>query len=193
MTDNIIAGRASPGVCTWERLVEWDERQSRRLRLAEEAKWPRLLALVGAHSGDGAIWLPLALALSLLGRGKWRRAARRVLAAILLAFPLVTLIKWVVSRERPREPGHFSALGAYERYAFPSGHAARVAGIAVVVTCRFPGWGLLAIPWTVAVVLCRVALGVHYLSDVLAGLGLGTALGLAVQAGFNAVRKVISR
>jgi undecaprenyl-diphosphatase len=177
----------------WQRLVGWDERQSHRLRLAEDAKWPRRLAEVTAHSGDGAIWLPLALVLSLLGRGRWRRAAMRVLAAIILAFPLVTLIKWAVGRERPREMGHDSALGAYERYAFPSGHAARVAGIAVVAACRFPGWGLLAIPWAVAVVLCRVALGVHYLSDVLAGLGLGAALGLAVQAGFNAVRKVISR
>jgi undecaprenyl-diphosphatase len=171
-----------------QRLVEWDERQSRRLRLAESAKWPRRLAEVSAHSGDGAIWLPLALALALLGRERWCRAARRTLAAILLAIPLVALIKWAVSRERPRTPGHFSALGAYDRYAFPSGHAARVAGIASVAACQFPGWGLLAIPWAFVVVLCRVALGVHYLSDVLAGLALGTALGLAIQAGFSAVQ-----
>jgi undecaprenyl-diphosphatase len=165
----------------WQRLVEWDERQSRRLRLAESAKWPRRLASAGAHSGDGAIWLPLALALSLLGRGRWRQTARRMLVVIVLAFPLVTFIKWAVSRERPRELGHLSALGAYDRYAFPSGHAARVAGIATVAACRAPGWGLLAIPWALTVILCRVALGVHYLSDVLAGLGLGTALGLVMQ------------
>jgi undecaprenyl-diphosphatase len=166
--------------CFREWLVEWDERQSRRLRLADDAQWPRRLAAVGAHSGDGALWLPLALTLSLLGREGWRRTGRHMLAAILLAIPLVTLVKWAVGRERPREPGHLSALGAYERYAFPSGHAARVAGIATVAACQFPGWGVLAIPWAFVVVLCRVALGVHYLSDVLVGLGLGTALGLAV-------------
>lgn len=165
---------------SWEQLLEWDKRESRRLRLPEGARWPRRLASLGAHSGDGAIWLPLALALSLLGRGRWRRAAMSALAAILLAFPLVTLIKRATSRERPREVGPSSVLGAYDRYAFPSGHAARVAGIAAVTACRFPGWGLLAIPWALTVVLCRVALGIHYLSDVLAGLGLGTAIGLAV-------------
>ncbi len=41
-----------------------------------------------------------------------------------------------------------------------------------------PSWlGLLLLVWAPLVILARVAMGVHYLSDVLAGAGLGVLIG----------------
>jgi undecaprenyl-diphosphatase len=44
-----------------------------------------------------------------------------------------------------------------------------------------PTWlGVILAVWAVLVCLSRVIMGVHYLSDILAGASLGTAIGLGV-------------
>jgi undecaprenyl-diphosphatase len=53
--------------------------------------------------------------------------------------------------------------------------------LAVVVLGLEPLWlGLLLLPWAILVGLARVAMGVHYLSDVLAGMVLGLVIGVVV-------------
>jgi undecaprenyl-diphosphatase len=50
----------------------------------------------------------------------------------------------------------------------------------VLVVALGPAWlALLLLLWAPLVSLARVAMGVHYLSDVVAGALLGTALGVA--------------
>ncbi|MFC1643118.1 phosphatase PAP2 family protein [Myxococcota bacterium] len=68
-------------------------------------------------------------------------------------------------------------------YGFPSGHAFGAAAVylalAVGLACRWPRWRLplLAVAWVivVGVGVSRVYLGVHYLTDVVAGWLLGAA------------------
>jgi undecaprenyl-diphosphatase len=53
--------------------------------------------------------------------------------------------------------------------------------LAVVVLGLGPMWlGLLLLVWAPLVGLARVAMGVHYLSDVLAGMFLGLIMGAVV-------------
>ncbi len=55
-------------------------------------------------------------------------------------------------------------------HSFPSGHAARAAAIVVVVARFLPWWVVLIVAvWAILVGYSRVALKVHYLSDVLFG------------------------
>ncbi len=53
--------------------------------------------------------------------------------------------------------------------------------LAVIMLGLGPVWlGLLLLIWAPLVGLARVAMGVHYLSDVLAGMILGLLIGIAV-------------
>jgi membrane-associated phospholipid phosphatase len=82
-------------------------------------------------------------------------------------------IKFLVRRKRPE--GEWG--GIYRNtdpHSFPSGHAARAFLIAVVASALAPPWlGILLWIWAPLVSVARVAMGVHYVSDIVAGAGLG--------------------
>lgn len=128
-----------------------------------------------------AVWLILHRA--------WRRAAWAVVTMTAAGF-LVSGVKALVARPRPLLPEPIAhAPGA----SFPSGHAlGAVVGCAVIVLILRPllrgAWRVVA--WTLAAAVSvaagafRVLLGVHYVSDVVAGWILGVAIVLATLAAF---------
>jgi undecaprenyl-diphosphatase len=66
-------------------------------------------------------------------------------------------------------------------HSFPSGHAARAVMLATIMLGLGPIWlGILLVIWAILVVLARVLMGVHYLSDVLAGALLGGIAGYLI-------------
>jgi len=114
----------------------------------------------------------------------WRRLPRLAMFVVVTAAGsslLNTVVKATVNRLRPvltdpvaREPG----------FSFPSGHAqAAMVGYAVLLLVFLPllvgVWRSLAVAFAVFMILAigfsRVALGVHYVSDVLGGFVLGAA------------------
>jgi undecaprenyl-diphosphatase len=81
--------------------------------------------------------------------------------------------------------------------SFPSGHAqAAIVGYAVLLLVFLPilhgAWRRVAVAVAVLMVLAigfsRIALGVHYVSDVVGGYVLGAAWVAAMAAAFNAMR-----
>lgn len=152
-----------------------DSSASRRLNLPVGSGWWQLARAV-AHLGDGQYvfgGLGVVYLLGWIFSYTWLRQAAAVIAlAVLGAMLVVTLVKFAVKRRRPRPPGEFVMFG-YDRYSFPSGHAARLAALAVGVGVFFPGlgWGVTLLALSVAA--ARLAVGVHYLSDVAAGLVIG--------------------
>ena len=93
---------------------------------------------------------------------------------------LVAAIKFTVRRQRPA--GDWGNIyRKTDPHSFPSGHAARVSLLAVLAFAQGPLWfGLLVLIWALLVTFARVAMGVHYLSDVLAGSTLGVLVGFLV-------------
>ncbi|MFN8163242.1 MAG: phosphatase PAP2 family protein [Solirubrobacterales bacterium] len=59
---------------------------------------------------------------------------------------------------------------------FPSDHATAAFAIAVAIVLRKRGWGIFALVAATVLSIGRVAIGVHYPSDVLAGAALGAAI-----------------
>jgi undecaprenyl-diphosphatase len=161
----------------WGRLAELDVHYSTKLRVAEKPGLLRSISILLAHSGDSWFWF-LGLGLLIwLGDDSWRRRALALLAGILVGAVLVIVIKFTVRRRRP-EGEWGSIYRKTDPHSFPSGHAARAVLLAVMACGLGPTWfaGLLWV-WAPLVVLARVAMGLHYLSDVLAGAAFGLAMG----------------
>jgi undecaprenyl-diphosphatase len=149
---------------------------SRRLHIAENPGFLRALAAILAHSADSWFWLVGLVLVWWLGTDYWKRRAAILMVDILILAAVVLVIKFSVRRSRPA--GEWGKI--YRRtdpHSFPSGHAARAVLLVVLTLGLGPAWlSLVLLLWAPFVILARVAMGVHYLSDVIAGALLG-ALG----------------
>jgi undecaprenyl-diphosphatase len=166
------------------RWLELDERYSTKLRFAEKPGALRWLAILLAHSGDSWYLVPAMLLAAWLGGPAVQWLVSRLLIAVALLIVIIFLVKRRFKRARPEgEWGKF-----YRRtdpHSFPSGHAGRMAMLAVLAFGLGPAWlGWVMVFWAPAVSLSRVAMGVHYLSDVVAGAAIGIVAGLILLAVF---------
>ena len=150
------------------------------MRIAEQPGLLRNIAAVLAHSGDSWFWLAELGMLWWLGTDYWKGRALTLIVSILLTALVVFVVKLAVRRRRPEgEWGKF--YRTTDPHSFPSGHAVRSVMLAVVMLGLGPLWlGLLLLVWAPLVGLARVSMGVHYLSDVLAGMFLGLVVGVVV-------------
>jgi membrane-associated phospholipid phosphatase len=164
----------------YKNFLELDARLSARMQVAGRPGFLRSFAAFLAHSGDSWFWWGALGLLWWLGDSFWQNWAKTVLFSIIgLAF-LVLIIKFLVRRKRPE--GDWG--GIYRKtdpHSFPSGHAARAILIAVLVSALGPTWlSIILWIWAPLVCLARVLMGVHFLSDILAGMLTGLVAGLGI-------------
>ena len=160
----------------FEKIDAIDIRFSKWVRMDHgESAWWKLVTFF-AHSGDSWFWLA-GLILAAVFWPDWRKLAFFLIAAILGLAAVVMLIKFTVRRSRP--PGEWGAIYRNtDPHSFPSGHAARASMLAVIAVLIGPVWTAIAmVIWAVLVSLSRVMTGMHYLSDILAGILIGIAAG----------------
>jgi undecaprenyl-diphosphatase len=169
-----------------QRLDELDSVLTQQVALANDHHRRRTpafwLANIGAHLGDSLLWGAITALL-------WRRAGRnpgrrRQLGGWLISFAgalLVTLgIKRVFKRRRPGGGRFLYGRGA-DVHSFPSGHGARSGVILIWASILHPllgKWAPLLVLW---IGWSRVAIGVHYVGDVVVGFLLGLGLGQIVE------------
>lgn len=158
-------------------VLELDARLSGELRVAEKPGALRSLAVVFAHSGDSWFWGAGLLILWFLGNSFWKQWAIVIVAGISILAALVMSLKFLIRRKRPQ--GEWGAIYRNtDPHSFPSGHAARAFLIAVLCSGMGLGWPVLILwIWAPLVSLARVAMGVHYVSDIVAGFLIGLAMG----------------
>ncbi len=161
-------------------ILEVDDRLSKDMGVAEKPGLLRNIAVFFAHSGDSWFWGAALLVLWILANSFWKQWAVAVVGSIGVLALLVFPLKQMIRRRRPE--GLWGTIyRKTDPHSFPSGHAARAFLIAVLVTGLGPGW-LAAILWIWAplVSVSRVAMGVHYLSDIVGGFLLGILAGLVI-------------
>ena len=170
----------------WHRWAERDRSWSRALHRC--AGRPALVWLLVAVSraADGGIWYAAMLALPWLGGERGTACALRMLTVALVNLVIYKIMKRHFARPRPYVacPGIRACTPSLDEHSFPSGHVMHAVGFSALLSAYFPWLAWWVWPFTALVALSRVALGLHYPSDVLVGAAMGWFMAFAVLALF---------
>ncbi|GAB2577684.1 phosphatase PAP2 family protein [Dyella jejuensis] len=129
--------------------------------------------------GDGIFWYALMLTLALIDGRRGLEAAAHMAATGLVALLLYRLLKRWTRRPRPFRtcPGVIAHVPPLDEFSFPSGHTLQAVGFTMVALAWYPLLAPLLLTFTALVAASRVILGLHYPSDVLAAILVGSGLG----------------
>ena len=133
--------------------------------------------------GDGG-WIWIAMALVLLCIPKYRQIGLNMAVALLMGVIVCNLtLKPMVGRMRPfdYEWLHFGnrialLIPAPTDFSFPSGHTIASFESATVLLIKRKDWGILALLLAILIAFSRLYLYVHYPTDVLTSILLGTGI-----------------
>ncbi|HKW77948.1 MAG TPA: phosphatase PAP2 family protein, partial [Candidatus Limnocylindria bacterium] len=153
-----------------------------------------LAVAVAALNWNGLVWW-LAGLLVARARGATRRAwwaALTVYLGLTAGWIVAELAKLAFRRPRPFDalPGLPPTLIEHPTsFSFPSGDAAFATGAAIALGSVAPRWRWPAYLFALSVIVDRVAIGVHYPSDVVAGALIGVASGLLAPRAVALLRR----
>lgn len=142
-----------------------------------------------------AFFLSFAILAAVFGGRYGRITFLILLLAIALTDPIASqVIKPIVGRLRPcRVMDCLNVLvHCSQGKSFPSAHAANSFGQAIVWTWRYPKFKWFFLIAAAAISYSRIAVGVHYPFDVLAGAILGTLLALFIILVFTLIKRQVA-
>jgi membrane-associated phospholipid phosphatase len=164
------------------RLQRLDERiVGISLRARSPALNHRIVALTRA-ANYSRLWLSIASLLAIFGGERGRHAACRGIAAIAIAAAVANgPAKLLVRRRRPLARSNPALIRMPRSTSFPSGHSAAAFAFATGAGSEWPALGGALTPLAAAVAYSRIYTGVHYPSDVAAGMLIGIGSGMLVR------------
>jgi undecaprenyl-diphosphatase len=144
--------------------------------------------LVAYANASEILFLGLLIAAFVVVGGARKAATRRAVVAAGLSAGFGLAMAAVISRlvDRPRPfVAHPGSVHLFAKHAadpgFPSDHATAAFAIAVALLLRSRRWGLVALVAAIVLAVTRVAMGIHYPTDVLAGAALGGAAAIVLH------------
>ncbi|MGL5758973.1 phosphatase PAP2 family protein [Plesiomonas sp.] len=128
-----------------------------------------------SRTGDGPLYLLVGVLLYYTEPHAGTHFFRTGCLAFAVELPVYWLLKNSIRRNRPLNLPCF--IVPSDRYSLPSGHTAAAFLMTGLVAAYYPFWLPIALSWALLIGLSRVLLGVHFLTDIIAGalLGLGCA------------------
>jgi undecaprenyl-diphosphatase len=165
----------------WNQIQSSDHRLMRRVHRWRAPRWFRVLMVVATRSGDGWLWYSLGLILLVYG-GEHRFAAIGAgLSAAIAGIFLFRTLKRTSCRKRPCEiePHCWASVLPPDKYSFPSGHSITAFAVAISIGLFYPQLQICLLFIALLIAASRIILGMHFLSDVIAGSAIGAMLGLA--------------
>ena len=154
----------------------------RNINLNRNTHLDGFLKHVSNSAGPVAFGLPVVMfGLSYLMKDTLtRKRSLYIGASVLTAIAITNILKYSIDRTRPFDTYSFiEKMTSGGSPSFPSGHTSDAFSLATALSIVYPKWYVVvpAYAWAVTVGYSRMALGVHYPGDVLAGalIGAGSA------------------
>lgn len=165
----------------WGYLEQRDLRLMRKVHRWRAPRFIRFWMLLMTRLGDGLLWYALALIVLLCGGPLRFRVVLIGGASALIAVVLFRQMKNLSRRARPCqiEPHCWAVILPPDQFSFPSGHTMTSFAMAVSVGHFYPECQGCLLLLAANIAASRIILGMHFLTDVTAGMFLGIAIGLA--------------
>jgi undecaprenyl-diphosphatase len=160
-------------------ITKGDHSVMRRANNWEAPRWVRLYVIGSTRGGDGWLWYAMGLAILILG-GKTRFEAMGAAGvSSVMSILLFLCLKRLTGRRRPCqiEPHCWATLLPPDQFSFPSGHTMTAFAVAIPLSLFYPTLTIGLLFCALSIAMSRILLGMHFLSDVVAGALIGTGLG----------------
>jgi undecaprenyl-diphosphatase len=170
----------------WHFIERRDHRLMRRVNRWRAPRWIRYWMIAATRMGDGWLWYGLGAILLLFGGPQRFCAVGASGAAAVSCILVFKTLKLLSQRSRPcqLEPHCWSKVLPPDKFSFPSGHTMTAFSIALVISYFYPSLEGPLFFLALSIAVSRIVVGMHFLSDVLAGMVLGVALGCASITAF---------
>ena len=161
-----------------QQIQTWDEAWCLRFNRASTNPLTRRIFRLISRLGDGIFWYCLMLGLLVRYQSDALLPVLHMAAAGLVSTVLYKWLKHKTHRPRPynKNPGISCVTAPLDQFSFPSGHTLHAVAFSVVALAYYPALAWLLLPFTALVAISRLVLGLHYPSDVLAGILIGATI-----------------
>jgi undecaprenyl-diphosphatase len=158
-----------------------DHNLMRRVNRWRAPRWVRWWMLLATRAGNGWLWVAVGLAVLLSSDPLRFRAFEAAACAVGVGCALFLKVKRMFCRTRPCDiqPHCWAKIVTPDKFSFPSGHSTTAFAVALSLGSFYPEVMPLLLVLAVNVAVSRVIVGMHFLSDVLVGSGMGALLGYA--------------
>jgi undecaprenyl-diphosphatase len=160
-------------------IANQDRRLMRRVQNWLPPRWVRVWMIGATRGGDGWVWYAQGFAILIFGGPPRYLAVGAAALAAGAGILVFRTLKRMTHRRRPSTlaPHCWVTRLPPDQFSFPSGHSITAFAVSVPLALFYPhiAWYLLFCAFSIAV--SRVVLGMHFLSDVLAGCLIGSGLG----------------
>ena len=167
-----------------EQVARRDRRLTEALRRWSPPRPVRLWMVSSSRGGDGWLWGLLGASVLWAGGERRYEVLATTAAAVVAAVALFTLVKRVAVRSRPCDLIPFASFAKLppDRFSFPSGHSVTAFAVTVPLALFYPSYMVWLLLCATSVATSRVVLGMHFVSDVVAGSVMGAGIGYAAYS-----------
>jgi undecaprenyl-diphosphatase len=160
-------------------IAQRDLSVMQRLNSWRAPRWIRLWMICATRGGDGWLWYAMSAVILLFGGPERFSAVCAGAVAATIGVLLFMGLKKVTHRRRPCAiASHcWATLLPPDQFSFPSGHSITAFAFSVPFSLFYPSLVAGLMFCAVSIALSRVIMGMHFLSDVVAGSAIGACLG----------------